>query len=54
MHSLMSRDMRGSGVIRVLALLRVTVFSRRWEIRMLTRHIEVSLPRDWYLTVYSK
>jgi hypothetical protein len=39
----MSRDMRGSGVIRVLVLLQAVVFPRRSEIRMLTHLIEVLL-----------
>jgi hypothetical protein len=45
-HSRMCRDMRGSGVIRVLVLLRIVVFPQRWETHMLTRHVEVPLARD--------
>jgi hypothetical protein len=58
MHSHMSLDMHGSGVIRVLVLLRVVVSQQRWETRMLTRRIEmavlVPLAQDRYLKFRSK
>jgi hypothetical protein len=58
MHSHMSLDMHGSGVIQALALSPVVVSQQRWETRMLTRDIEVAVlvpvAKDRYLKFRSK